>query len=206
MSELRLDGQTVFIPVGLPCCGKSTMFKALASLEGVGENLALVSPDCIREELYPGYEAGAVPFDKIDNSDVFDRSHALLHRFVVDGYDVWFDALNLRSVSRHAIRSEVQMAELDPAFSGEPIEFVVIDMEVPLVEILSRNEACRVAHRRPPEDRLRTMAESRSTDPLKESDERTSVWHLVWDRVWVPAAGFVPGPVCSAMMDAANGG
>lgn len=204
MEELRLEGQTVFLPAGMPCSGKSTMFEAAASLPGIGENLALVCPDAIREDLHPGYEAGVVPFEDIDNMMVFEKADDQLYRLVVDGYDVWFDAINLHP-HRRGRMFEVELAEEDPAFSGDHVRFIVIHLDVPFEEILRRNQTCRVAHRRPPVERLEKMFEWFQEGADQESPgDLMDVWKLTWDGTWKPAEGFTPGPVCSALIEATN--
>jgi len=204
VDELRLEGQTVFLPVGMPCSGKSTMFKAAASLPGIGENLSLVCPDAIREELHPGYEAGVVRFGDIDNLMIFEKAEDQLYRLIVDGYDVWFDAMNVFSSHRRGRMFEVELAELDPAFSGDPVRFIVIHLDVPFDEILRRNQACRVGLRRPPVERLEEMAGWLREDDPEQPSEVVDVWRLVWDGTWKPAEGFTPGPVCSALIEATN--
>jgi hypothetical protein len=100
--------------------------------------------------------------------------------------------------------SGVELAEKDPAFSGGPVRFIIIHLDVSFVEIMRRNQACRMAHRRPPVERLEEMAGWLKDDEPEQPNELIDVWRLKWDGTWKPAEGFTPGPVCSALIEATN--
>lgn len=77
------------IPVGIPGCGKST-FGALLGAE-------IVSTDAIRARM------GDVN-DQSNNDVVFQRYHAEITRALVDGWNVYADATNLRDFARAKLR------------------------------------------------------------------------------------------------------
>ena len=113
-----LSTQTIFIPVGLPCAGKTSFFRCLSDMDGVGDNLALVSPDEIREEVYPGYAAGMIPFSSMDNGEIFPRAYARMERYILDGWDVWFDAVNGNHGARLMIYGHAERVRREAEFKG----------------------------------------------------------------------------------------
>lgn len=205
MTSKRLTNQTIFIPIGLPCAGKSSLFRCLSEMSGIGENLALVSPDEIREEIYPGYSAGLIPFKDIDNAEIFPRAYARMERHIIDGWDVWFDAINSNRGSMLMVFGRAEMVRRNPNFSGGDLSYIVILLDVPIDVIISRNEASRVGHRRPPRGALQRMWDERSPNPITLPTESFELWHLVWDGEWKMADDFEPSAICVDLVEAVNG-
>lgn len=87
---------TLFIPVGIPGCGKSTFAESL-------DTTIPVSTDAIREAL------GDVN-DQSKNNEVFAIFHNMIGIFLKDGISVYADATNLDSESRGRLRGIAQEA------------------------------------------------------------------------------------------------
>ena len=200
----ELPNQTIFIPVGLPCAGKSTFFRELIDLPGVGDNVALVSPDDIRDELYPGYSTGLVPFCDIDNPEVFSKANDRMDGHLLDGWDVWFDAVNTSLLARDMIRYEAEATRSSPEFTGGDLHYIIVDLDVPFTEIISRNESRRAGHRRPPIETLELMRRQKETEGVGLTLGDHEVWNLTWDGGWRMADGFDAPPICVALVDAVN--
>src|SRR5687767_4969774 len=77
----------IYIPVGIPGCGKSTMFKRL-------RGVSLVSTDRVRRDL--GYPSGSV------DQRIFDTYHNSIRIMLKTG-SVYADATNLRSFAREEL-------------------------------------------------------------------------------------------------------
>ena len=206
MTSKRLPNQTIFIPVGLPCAGKTSFFQCLSEMPGVGDNVALISPDEIREEVYPGYAAGLVPFRDIDNGEIFPKAYTRMEGRILDGWDIWFDAVNVSQGSRLMIYGCAEATtRLNPNFVGGDLHYVILVLDVPVDQILARNEANRVGHRRPSEKVIASMW-SESTEELTYlPTDRAEVWRLRWDGEWKMADGFEPPAICVDLVEAVNG-
>jgi hypothetical protein len=173
-------------------------------MSGVGDNLALVSPDDIREEIYPGYSAGLVPFIDIDNDEIFPRAFARMERHIIEGWDIWFDAINISDHARSDVFVHAEYAKMDPEFSGGELHYVLIVLDIPLEEIKTRNESARVGHRRPPEGTLATMWSIRNEDSVILPADHLETWRLMWDGEWKMADGFEPPTICVDLVDSVN--
>jgi len=91
----RLD-----VLVGIPGSGKTTFARrARARRPGV----RVISPDAIRDTLYPGYEAGQVDVRRIDNARVFREAYRAVAEALTDGADVIFDATSLTERRRRKL-------------------------------------------------------------------------------------------------------
>ena len=82
---------TLFIPVGIPGCGKSTFARSL-------DGIIAVSTDEIREALCKDVN------DQSKNDEVFATFHKMIEVFLGDGISVYADATNLTSQSRDRLR------------------------------------------------------------------------------------------------------
>lgn len=193
----------IYIPVGMPCCGKTTFYNTIKNLEEFTP-VQIASPDIVREREYPGYEAGTVPFESIDQYCVFLKAHREMEDFLLNGYSVWFDAMNCHIKSRKVIFHRAEAVSYEPSFFGI-MNYIVINMTVPLEEILQRNDKIRAGHRKPPEDRLRSMYDFIINIPFEDLmlPERCEIWDLEWNQTW-RAKNKVPEK-CLKVLDIING-
>ncbi len=90
----------LLVLVGIPGAGKTTYARQLLAR---CPSLRLVSPDLVREELYPGYARDAVAHEQIDNRRVFSQAFGEVRTALVAGQDVIFDATNLTIDARHML-------------------------------------------------------------------------------------------------------
>lgn len=85
----------LYIPVGIPGCGKSTFAERLGLASYPGK---ILSSDAIRAEM------GDVN-DQTNNEEVFRRFHGRINWYLgQNGVDVYADATNLDSRSRQTLR------------------------------------------------------------------------------------------------------
>lgn len=84
----------LFIPVGIPGCGKSTLTKIFDHT-----NMRVVSSDAIREEI-----TGDIG-DQTRNQEVFAEYHKRIEDHLLDGLDVFADATNLRDFAREKLQA-----------------------------------------------------------------------------------------------------
>ncbi len=174
--------QYLYIPIGLPGCGKSTFFKVMRDNEDFPTKLA--SPDKIREEYYPGYEAGEIPFADIDQELIFLEAERRMEDYLLDGFNVWFDALNLYYKSRLVLFHRGEAINNGP-LRPRIMHYVLIKMTMPL-EIIKERQKCRANHRRPPLEKLEKMQklfDAETNDNLYFS-ERSEIWNLEWENEW----------------------
>jgi predicted kinase len=82
---------TLWIPVGIPGCGKSTFAQTLDAI--------MISSDKIREEVAESVD------DQSKNQDVFGIFHERIDNALLKGYDVFADATNLRDFAREKLRA-----------------------------------------------------------------------------------------------------
>ena len=82
--------QTLYMLIGLPGSGKSTVAKEMAETE----DTIIVSTDKIREELF-GDEA-IQNNEKYSGVNVFERAYTLISIYLRNGYSVIFDATNTK--------------------------------------------------------------------------------------------------------------
>ncbi|MHB9023162.1 MAG: AAA family ATPase [Armatimonadota bacterium] len=87
----------LLVLVGIPGSGKSSYASRLqARCPGV----CVISPDALRQQLYPGYEDGRVDVRHIDDHRIFQRAYAALAEALHAGRDVLFDATSLTRARR----------------------------------------------------------------------------------------------------------
>ena len=84
------------VVVGIPGSGKTTYARRL---QARCRAMRLVSPDLIRDQLYPGYEQGLVDHRQVNHRRIFDLAYQEVAAALAAGEDVIFDATNL-TVSR----------------------------------------------------------------------------------------------------------
>jgi predicted kinase len=90
---------TLFIPIGIPGCGKSTWARKVI------DNAVIVSSDGIRKELFASLVAANDPQVKqTANARVFTIFHERIAAALKLGLDVIADATNLTSDSRRKLR------------------------------------------------------------------------------------------------------
>jgi predicted kinase len=172
--------QYLYIPVGLPGCGKSTFFQTMRDSKDFFP-VKLASPDVIREEYYPGYEAGEIPFEEIDQEMAFLESERRMQDYLIDGFDVWYDATNLLYKSRMVLYHLGEAINFKPMCS-RIIHYVLIKMNVPLEIIKER--ACGCGNRKPPIDRLERMQRQFESNQNLHFPERSEIWDLEWNSEW----------------------
>lgn len=85
----------LFIPIGIPGCGKSYF--------GRGLGVPVISTDAIRQIL-TGDEN-----NQDRNGEVFKRFHAELYRYLSNGHNVFADATNLTASSRKDLRETADL-------------------------------------------------------------------------------------------------
>lgn len=90
----------LFIPVGIPGCGKTT----LANRVLMHNNLRVVGTDDIREELVQDGLLKDV-HDMSQNKEVFKRFYERIDDHLLDHFDVVADATNLRDFAREELRN-----------------------------------------------------------------------------------------------------
>lgn len=86
----------LFIPVGIPGCGKSHFGRSLGA--------DIVSTDAIRKVLTGSED------DQTRNADVFAQFHGMIHVKLINGRSVYADATNLRDFARERLLREVESA------------------------------------------------------------------------------------------------
>lgn len=92
MSRPRL-----LVLVGIPGAGKTTY---AARLHTYDPSMQVISPDIIREQLYPGYDEGRVDVRCIDDRRVFRAAYRTTAEALQHGHDVIFDATSLTFTRR----------------------------------------------------------------------------------------------------------
>lgn len=136
---------TLFIPMGIPGCGKSHLAVGL-------QPHAIVSTDEIRSRL------GDVS-DQTQNDRVFAQFHCEIHTWLAGGKSVYADATNLDSRARSNLRDIAdQISAKALSFQLEdwwPVQTHLIVFKNPL-EALTRN---RKRDRKVPEDVMLRMLE-----------------------------------------------
>lgn len=85
----------LFIPVGVPGCGKSTFAERVLN----HTNLRIVSTDGIREELVKAGKLKSVS-DMSCNKEVFAKFYHRIEDHLLDHFDVYADATNLTNNAR----------------------------------------------------------------------------------------------------------
>lgn len=93
----------LYIPVGIPGCGKTTWVKTVLPFE----DIKWVSSDMIRLEFF------GKKYDASQNVGVFFAFEERISQGLYEGYDVVADATNLRDFSRKKLRdiAEIQESE-----------------------------------------------------------------------------------------------
>ncbi|MHB9132089.1 MAG: AAA family ATPase [Armatimonadota bacterium] len=90
----------LLVLVGIPGSGKTTYAQQLAARCPTAR---LVSPDLIRERLYPGYAEGRIDVRKINDQHVFRLAYHEAGSALATGYHVIFDATSLTIKRRHKL-------------------------------------------------------------------------------------------------------
>lgn len=83
-----------YMMIGIPCSGKSYYCKDTYN----NSNTIIISTDEIRKEITGSYE-----YEKDSNNLVFDIAKNRINQFLIDGYNVVFDATNTNSMYRKRI-------------------------------------------------------------------------------------------------------
>ena len=161
--------KTVYVPVGLPGCGKTTFGNALG--EACDGWVLSMGADDVRDALYPGYSAGTVAFEDMDLTRTFAVAYEWATDILNAGYSLWWDAVNTNKIHRGiALRNCRPYAD----------RVVAIDLYVPFAEILRRNRDERPGHRRPPRKTLEMMRSQRHRDPVSLAEGFDEVWRFKW--------------------------
>jgi len=196
--------QNLYIPIGLPCCGKSTFYKRMISHPDFCST-KIIGPDIIRERLFPGYEDGLIPFENIDQEVAFLIAEREMEDYLLDGYSVWFDAMNTHYKSRLILFHRGQAVEYTPLYPFI-LNYILIKMNVDFDIIKERNQKCRKGYRMPPIERLESMNEYFNC--IQEEDlylpAKLEIWNLQWqeqDNKWIVVEG---GETCKRIVDIVN--
>jgi predicted kinase len=86
--------------VGIPGSGKTTYADRLRAR---CPQLCVVSPDAVREQLYPGYAQGLVEHRLINHRRVFGMAYRAIAAALAAEHPVLFDATSLTAGSRHGL-------------------------------------------------------------------------------------------------------
>lgn len=128
---------TLYILVGIPGCGKTSLIKAQAKEEHV-----VLSSDELRVELY-GFE------DQTHNGEVFQEMNKRTRAAGKEGKTVWYDATNINRKRRVALAKEMQ----------KYFAYIEVIMCVcPIEDLILRNETREERHL--PIEKLRQMIQS----------------------------------------------
>lgn len=160
---------TAYVPIGLPCSGKTTFGNRLSEI--LSGSLLSLGPDDIREHLYPGYAEGLIPFEDMDLEYTFDVARVWADDILRNGYSLWWDAVNTNPVHR---------AEVIYNCRKHAERIVAVTFDVPFEIVTERNENVRAGHRRPPIRTLLTMADQMRLSPVKREEGFDEVWGLQW--------------------------
>lgn len=87
----------LIVLVGIPGSGKTTYARRLLARCPMMKS---VSPDSIRDKIYPGYEQGLVEHAVINQQLIFGIAYRELGKALAAGHDVIFDATNLTRAAR----------------------------------------------------------------------------------------------------------
>lgn len=90
----------LLVLVGIPGAGKSTF---AAQAQKHNHSLCIVSPDTVRERLYPGYAAGEGDHHTMDHRAVFRLAYRETEEALLTGHDVIFDATSLSTMRRRRL-------------------------------------------------------------------------------------------------------
>jgi predicted kinase len=104
--------------VGIPGSGKTTFARRLLSR---CRAMCWVSPDLIRERLYPGYERGQAEHRQMNHRRVFSIAYRELAEALEAGQDVIFDATSLTVASRRRLLRSAERYDAIPIAHYFPI-------------------------------------------------------------------------------------
>ena len=161
--------KTVYVPIGLPGCGKTTFGNRLC--EACDDWVLSMGADDVRDVLYPGYSAGTVPFAQMDLSHTFEVAYEWAVDILTAGRSLWWDAVNTSKFHRAMVLSNCR---------PYTERVVAIDLYVPFEEILRRNREERQGHRRPPRKTLAMFRSQRHQNPVDISEGFDEVWRFKW--------------------------
>lgn len=110
---------TLYILVGIPGCGKTSLIKAQAKEEHI-----ILSSDELRVELY-GFE------DQTHNGEVFQEMNKRTRDAGKEGKTVWYDATNINRKRRVALAKEMQkyFTHIEAIMCVCPIEDLILRNE-----------------------------------------------------------------------------
>jgi len=154
MTEAQLEeimARYIIIPIGLPGSGKTHLYNAAKKVYSPFL-LQFCSPDAVREQVYPGYEEGYIPFDEIDQTAMFVTAHRDMEDALLYGDNAYFDATNLTIEARTVVYHRGQAIDYALSYSFN-LHYILIYLNIPYKEVLCRNEA-RGEHRVPDRERL----------------------------------------------------
>lgn len=143
----------LFIPIGIPGCGKSTFARGLGA--------DIVSSDTIRA-LLTGDEN-----DQTRNGEVFKQFHARIYSDLSNGRNVFADATNLTVSARKALLDEAETAR-----KVQPVTTHVILFKNPAQALRRNNSRDRVV----PEDVMLKMLE-------KYEQTLSNLWSENYDHI-----------------------
>lgn len=137
---------TLYIMVGIPGSGKSTVAKNLGAI--------VVSSDTVREILYGSEEILG------ESKVVFSWVDSIVKDALIDGRDVIYDATCLTKKTREGIVKK---------FRETADEIVCIFVDTPLEKCIKRNS---LRSRKVPEDVIRSMSAKLERPMLEEGFDR----------------------------------
>ena len=114
----------LYIPIGIPGCGKSTLAQLMVEAEIIDQD-SIVNPDRLRELL-----TGDITSMEANRS-VFQIAHKITYERIKYGLDVYFDATNLKKSDL------IEVLKLSPVISQDTITLIYSD--TPDEESLKRN-------------------------------------------------------------------
>lgn len=152
----------VVVLVGIPGSGKTTYAHRLLARCPI---LVYISPDAVREQLYPGYALGQVDVRHIDDHRVFRLAYGATAEALADGRSVLFDATSLTT---HRRRRLLELARRHHATACARF------FPLPLREALHRNA---LRPRRVPAGTIAHMARLLAPPTRDEGFDRVVVHH-----------------------------
>lgn len=163
--------RTLYIPIGIPGCGKSTIGEALSEII---PDIHVCGLDKTREALYPGYEDGIIDYTTINQNLVYLTA---LDEALEESKNkhIFWDATNLKIYYRTEViiflQKKCYLNDLD-------LRIIFINIECPFSTIIKRNEKRTGLRKLPTETLERFYREKIEQKPQKHIEIYNELWNL----------------------------